>query len=188
MAKLSKTNYTYDGETFDIGSQEARVIYAASQDTELTTHYKVPVVSITDATYAVTEAQSGTIFTLNKADGIVVTLPAATAGLKYEFYVETALTSNNYTVNAASSADTLTGMLRGIDIATLGTHIDNNDAVITTGVSIPAAADHQLVTNKTTTGGLAGSHWVYTCITDSKWQVSGTNICSSGATLATPFT
>ena len=150
--------------------------------------YKNKVVSITDATYTVKEEQSSTIFTLNRAAGIVVTLPAAKAGLRYEFYVETALTSNNYTVNAASSADTLTGFLRLIDIATLGSHIDNNDNVITTGVSIPAAADHQLVTNKTTTGGLAGSHWVYTCITSALWQVSGTNICSSGATLGTPFT
>ena len=149
---------------------------------------KVPVESITAATYSVTEAQSGTIFTLNRAAGIVVTLPAATPGLRYEFYVETALTSYNYTVNAASSADTLTGVLQLIDIAILDSHVDLNDNVITTGFSFPAAADHQLVTNKTTTGGLAGSHWIYTCITDSKWQISGTNICSSGATLATPFT
>ena len=149
---------------------------------------KVPVESITAATYSVTEAQSGTIFTLNRAAGVVVTLPAATPGLRYEFYVETALTSNNYTVNAASSADTLTGVLQLIDIAILDSHVDLNDNVITTGFSFPAAADHQLVTNKTTTGGLAGSHWIYTCITDSKWQISGTNICSSGATLATPFT
>ena len=69
------------------------------------------VTSITDSTYSVTEAQSGTIFTLNRAAGIVVTLPAAVAGLEYEFYVETALTSNNYTVNAASSGDALTGLL-----------------------------------------------------------------------------
>ena len=149
---------------------------------------KVPVESITAATYSVTEAQSGTIFTLNRAAGIVVTLPAATPGLRYEFYVETALTSNAYTVNAASASDTLTGVLQLIDIAILGSHVDLNDNVITTGFSVPAAADHQLVTNKTTTGGLAGSHWIYTCITDSKWQISGTNICSSGATLATPFT
>ena len=133
---------------------------------------KVPVESITAATYSVTEAQSGTIFTLNRAAGIVVTLPAATPGLRYEFYVETALTSNNYTVNAASSADTLTGVLQLIDIAILDSHVDLNDNVITTGFSFPAAADHQLVTNKTTTGGLAGSHWIYTCITDSKWQIS----------------
>jgi hypothetical protein len=179
---------TFEGLKYTLDDRDRVAAHVAVKDTSSATLYKVPVVSITDSTYSVTTEQSGTIFTLNRAAGIVVTLPAAAIGLKYEFYVETALTSNNYTVNAASDADTLTGMLRGIDIATLGSHIDNNDNVITTGVSIPAAADHQLVTNKTTTGGLAGSHWIYTCITDALWQVSGTNICSSGATLATPFT
>ena len=146
------------------------------------------VTSITDSTYSVTEAQSGTIFTLNRAAGIVVTLPAAVAGLEYEFYVETALTSNNYTVNAASSGDTLTGLLVSWDIADLGSATLLNENVATVGFSVPAAADHQLVTNKTTTGGLAGSHWKYTCITDELWQVSGTNIVSSAASIATPFT
>ena len=35
-----------------------------------------PVTSITDATYTPTTAQSGTIFSLNRAAGITVTLPA----------------------------------------------------------------------------------------------------------------
>ena len=146
------------------------------------------IVSITAATYAVTRGQSGTIFTLNKADGIVVTLPAAEAGLEYEFYVETALTSNNYTVNAAGTGDTLTGWLFSWDIADLGTATLLNENVATVGFSVPAAADHQLVTNKTTTGGLKGSHWKYTCITDALWSVTGYNVVSSGAAIATPFT
>ena len=29
MAKLSKTKVTYDGETFELGSEEARIIYTA---------------------------------------------------------------------------------------------------------------------------------------------------------------
>ena len=146
------------------------------------------VTSLTAATKTVTAAETGTIFTLNKADGIVVTLPAATAGLEYEFYVETALTSNAYTVNAASSADTLTGYILSWDIADLGSATLLNENVATIGFSVPAAGDHQLVTNKTTTGGLAGSHWVYTCITDALWSVTGYNVVSSGATIATPFT
>lgn len=158
------------------------------KDAEYLNYFRRPVVSLTAATKTVSITETGTIFTLNRAAGVVVTLPAAEAGLVYDFYVETALTSNNYTVNAASASDTLTGFIRLVDIAVIGSHIDNNDNVITTGVSIPAAADHQLVTNKTTTGGLAGSHWRYVCITDALWSVSGVNICSSGATLATPFT
>ena len=179
---------TFEGNTYNLGNKDRVAAFTALKETGEPTSYKLPVQTITTATYAPTTAQSGTIFTLNRAAGIVVTLPAAAVGLVYEFYVETALTSNNYSVVAASSSDTLTGAVRLIDIAVIGSHIDNNDNVITTGVSIPAAADHQLVTNKTTTGGLAGSHWVYTCVSDALWQVSGTNICSSGATLATPFT
>ena len=176
-----KKQITFEGTTYNLDERD-RVAAATAQQSTLN------VQSLTTATYTVTAEQSGTIFTFNRAAGVVVTLPAASVGLNFEFYVETALTSNNYTINAASTADTLTGFIRGIDIATLGSHIDNNDNVITTGVSIPAAADHQIVTNKTTTGGLAGSYYRYRCVSDALWAVSGVNICSSGATLATPFT
>ena len=172
---------TFEGQTYHLDNKDRVAARAAQVAT-------VPVTSITAATYSVAGSESGTIFTLNRAAGIVVTLPAAVAGLRYEFYVETALTSNNYTVNAASTADTLTGFLRLIDIAVIGSHIDNNDNVITTGVSIPAAADHQIVTNKTTTGGLKGSYYRYSCVSAAVWHVSGYNFCASGATLATPFT
>ena len=43
------------------------------------------VVSITDATYSVESTQSGAVFTLNRAAGIVVTLPTAAAGIHYTF-------------------------------------------------------------------------------------------------------
>ena len=146
-----------------------------------------PVVSLTSATKSVSVEESGTIFTLNRAAGVTVTLPAAEAGLYYDFYVETALNSNAYAVNAASSADKYTGKMMMIDIATKNSHIDLNDNVATIGWSVPHANDYQLSTNKTTTGGLAGSHWRFWCITDGLWSVDGTNICSSGATIAIPF-
>ena len=47
------------------------------------------VVSIEDATYSVESTQSGAVFTLNRAAGIVVTLPTAAAGLHYTFIVGT---------------------------------------------------------------------------------------------------
>ena len=102
--------------------------------------------------------------------------------------MKTALTSNAYTVNADSSSDTLTGMVMSWDIADVGTMTKMNESVATVGWSNPAAADHQFVTNKTTTGGLAGTYLKYTCITDALWHVEGYTFCSSGATLATPFT
>ena len=65
--------------------------------------YKVPVVDITTATYTVGAEQSGTIFTLNKDDGITVTLPVPAAGLKFEFVVATAPTTSVTIVTNASA-------------------------------------------------------------------------------------
>ena len=165
------------------------VLNANSGSVGLIPAQKKNVVEISsDATYSASPEQSGSIFIFAKADGIVLTLPPAKAGLVYEFYVKTALTSNAYTVNADSSSDTLTGMVMSWDIADVGTMTKMNESVATVGWSNPAAADHQFVTNKTTTGGLAGTYLKYTCITDALWHVEGYTFCSSGATLATPFT
>ena len=165
------------------------VLNANSGSVGLIPAQKKNVVEISsDATYSASPEQSGSIFIFAKADGIVATLPPAKAGLVYEFYVKTALTSNNYTVNADSSSDTLTGMVMSWDIADVGTMTKMNENVATVGWSNPAAADHQLVTNKTTTGGLKGSYYRYRCVSDALWHVSGFNFCSPGATLATPFT
>ena len=78
------------------------------------TTIKAAVTSITDSTKTVTAAESGTIFTLNRAAGITVTLPAAAAGLTYEFHVGTTFTGTMQ-IDAASSADTLQGMITIID-------------------------------------------------------------------------
>ena len=145
---------------------------------------KLPVVSITTATYAVTAAQSGTVFTLNKADGIVVTLPAAAAGLVYEFHVGTTVTSNALTINAASDADTLQGTIVMSDKDDLDVKATNADA--TTAFAKPAADDHQLSMDGATKGGFLGTHVVYKCITDAIWSVSGSVI--SNGNCATPFT
>ena len=176
-----KKQITFEGLTYNLDNRD-RVAAAAAQQSTLN------VQSLTTATYTVSADQSGTIFTFNRAAGVVVTLPAAAVGLNFEFYVETALTSNNYTINAASTADTLTGMVVVQDIADIGSVTLLNEGVTTIGFDVPAAADHQIVTNKTTTGGLKGSYWRYRCVSDALWSVSGLNIVSSGASIATSFT
>ena len=72
---------------------------------------KVPVVSITTATYPVSAGQTGTLFALNKADGITVTLPAPAAGLNFDFVVATAPTSNTTTIVTTSSANIIHGQI-----------------------------------------------------------------------------
>ena len=88
------------------------------------TTQKTVVTSITDSTKTVTAAESGTIFSLNRAAGITVTLPAA--------------------------------------------------------------ADHQIVADGDTKGRFIGGMIKYVCITDSKWVVTG--YLFGDGTAATPFT
>ena len=143
---------------------------------------KSPVESVTASTKAVTTAESGTIFTLNRAAGITVTLPAAEAGLEYEFHVGTTFTGT-LTINAASASDTLQGRISMGPGLTLN---DADDNVENHGYASPAAADHQYVADADTKGRHIGTMLKYTCIDDSKWVVTGHAI-SVGA-IVTPFT
>ena len=147
------------------------------------TTMKQAVTSITDSTKLVTAEESGTIFTLNRAGGITVTLPTAAAGLMYEFHIGTTFTGT-LTINADSSSDTLQGVLTMVD--TDITVNDLDDGVENCGFAKPAVADHQIVMDADTKGRLLGGMIKYVCITDSKWVVSGHTI-GDGA-IATPFT
>ena len=143
--------------------------------------YRQPVVTSTAATLAPTVAQSGTIFLLSGASACTVTLPAAEAGLVYEFHVITTKTGT-LTINAASSADTLEGLvILGPSLTVTRTNAGN-----TTAFAGPAAADHQYVADADTKGRMLGTHIVYKCCSASIWSVSGLGV-TSGAT-ATPFT
>ncbi len=149
------------------------------------TTIKAAITSITDSTKTVTAAESGTIFSLNRAGGITVTLPAAAAGLTYEFHVGTTFTGT-MTINAASSADTLQGMVTLIDKDEVGGLAALNENIDTLAFAAPAAADHQIVADADTKGRFIGGMIMYTCITDSKWVVTG-HLFGDG-TAATPFT
>ena len=149
------------------------------------TTIKAAITSITDSTKTVTAAESGTIFSLNRAGGITVTLPAAAAGLTYEFHVGTTFTGT-MTINAASSADTLQGMVTLIDKDEVGGLAALNENIDTLAFAAPAAADHQIVADADTKGRFIGGMIKYTCITASKWVVTG-HLFGDG-TAATPFT
>lgn len=131
------------------------------------------LVDCTDSTLSATAAlHANKIVTLNRAAGIVVTLPEATGtGNKYTFVVGTTLTSNAYTI-AALTTDTMVG---GVGIAT--------DIA---GVTVQAGGtDDKLSMNATTTGGVVGSVVHCTDIADTLWLVEG-QLVSTG-TEADPF-
>ena len=64
--------------------------------------------SITSATKSVESTDSGTVYTLNRAAGIVVTLPTAAAGINYTFIVGTTFTGAGQ-ITADNASDLLSG-------------------------------------------------------------------------------
>ena len=121
-----------------------------------------PVVNVADATYDVEDHQSGSIFTLNRAGGMTITLPSAEAGQVFEFHIGAVYMGTGLTLN------------------------DSDDNVENHGYASPAAADHQYVADADTKGRMIGTYLKYICVSDSKWLVSGFAITSGG--IATPWT
>ncbi len=130
------------------------------------------VTSITDATYTPTTAQSGTIFSLNRAAGVTVTLPAAAAGLFYEFHIGTTFTGS-FILQGASSSDTFQGMVFQLDKDELGSVVALNEDIDTAGWNIPAAADYRLTMDADTDGRFIGGHIRCVAITDAIWLLNG---------------
>ena len=71
------------------------------------------VSSITSATKSVESTDSGTVYTLNRAAGIVVTLPTAAAGLHYTFIVGTTFTGAGQ-INTDNASDYFLVLLRSL--------------------------------------------------------------------------
>ena len=67
------------------------------------------VSSITSATKSVESTDSGTVYTLNRAAGIVVTLPTAAAGINYTFIVGTTFTGAGQ-INTDNASDLFSGL------------------------------------------------------------------------------
>ena len=103
------------------------------------------VSSITSATKSVESTDSGTVFTLNRAAGIVVTLPTAVAGLNYTFIVGTTFTGAGQ-ITADNASDLLSGFAYVFDPATA---TDNNtfipDASDDVTIDLGSAAQGWLV-------------------------------------------
>lgn len=145
------------------------------------TYYKRKIVNVTTATFTPTAGQSGALFTLNRAGGMTITLPAAVAGYTYEFHVGTTFTGT-FQINTAGVGDTLQGAVH------MGTGLTLNDAddnVENWGYASPAAAHYQYIANADTKGRFLGTRIKYTAITDAIWMVEGFAITSGG--IATPW-
>ena len=133
------------------------------------------VSSITDATKSVESTDSGTVFTLNRAAGIVVTLPTAVAGLHYTFIVGTTFTGAGQ-ITADNASDLLSGFATIFDPATA---TDNN-------TFIPDASDDVTIDlGAATQGWLVGGVIRLVATSAAIWHCEA--FLHGDGSLATPF-
>lgn len=130
----------------------------------------------TGATLALTAAQSGAEIYLDKADGVVVTLPASSVGLTYKFFAVTSVTSNAYKLSTATQGtEFFDGTINSLQDAAVASAVFTGDGSTHDNFSM----------NGTTTGGLVGTQLRVTCSAANKWTVTG--FVRASGTEATPF-
>ena len=133
------------------------------------------VTDITAATYSVESTQSGAVFTLNRAAGIVVTLPTAAAGLHYTFIVGTTVTGAGQ-INTDNASDLFSGFAQLFDPATAGD----------TNTFIPDASDDDTIDlGSAAQGWLVGGIIRLKATTAAVWHCEA--FLHGDGTLATPF-
>ena len=151
-------------------------ILATSAEINRAAKLSTRIVNVTAATLAVTlAAHDGKIITLNKVDGIAVTLPAAAGtGMKLQFILGTTITSVGTTIKVANSSDTMTG-----------TAIIAQDAGDTVAMFETLAASDTITMNGTTTAGIKGDSIELIDIATNLWWVR--MVGSATGTEASPF-
>lgn len=92
--------------------------------------YEMEPISVTTATFTLTDAHSGTTLFLNRAGGIAFTLPAPDAGLTYDFVIGTANTSD-CTISSNGGANIIVVSVNELETDTTedGPWDDNADVV-----------------------------------------------------------
>ena len=129
-------------------------------------------------TYTLSPDESGALCVHGAAGGAAWTLPAAEAGLWYEFLATVSVTSSDvYTITCATG-DFIAGVLVGGNLA-INSSGDPFTANGTTHLAISQ--------NGSTTGGLIGDNICLTAISGTLWVLTQAVSVGSG-TNATPFT
>jgi len=130
---------------------EPNAVTAAKLDNNAVS--KAPLV-LNTAAITLNSGFSGIPLILDKVDGIVVTLPAATGtGDTYKFYVKTAVTSNVYKIQVANGTDIMSGVAFGSDDET---PLSGTPTAIDMWVA--GASDDTFTMDGSTKGGKKGNH------------------------------
>lgn len=138
------------------------------------------IISGSGATASLSEFDSGSLVLMDRAAGIVFTLPAACAiGTNYTFAVTTSVTSNAYKVITGAGTELLIGGYESID-----TDSSNAVAVFTANGSSHVALN-MTAASSNALGGLLGTQVTFTKLTSTQWEVTGIVMCAG--TPATAF-
>jgi hypothetical protein len=125
------------------------------------------LVTLNAATATLTQAQDGATVELHRAAGIVVTLPSAVIGTKYNFIVRTECTSNDLQFNCASGDSfSTTSYICQKDRSSAG--VENVLKRATSGNTRLNAPGHG--TNKT---AMVGTWFKLVCVAANTWHVEG---------------
>lgn len=135
------------------------------------------IISGSGATVTLTGAQSGSTVLMDRAAGIVFTLPTPVVGRSFSFLVSTTVTSNSYKV----ITDAGTTFIAGSILAS----VDNtaNKSWVGNGTTHLAVTQSSASTNAT--GGIVGSYIRFVCVSSTLWDVYGLTV--AGGTPTTPF-
>lgn len=120
--------------------------------------------------------ESGALCLMDRAAGVVYTLPAPAIGLEYEFLVSVSVTSNAHKIITKTiTTDFLLGAVTMVTIATA-----TPAGFAANGTTIVA-----LSANGSTTGGLIGETYKVRAISSTQWAISG--VCVGSGIIVTPF-
>lgn len=145
------------------------------------TSIKTPIYTVTGATLtsattpAISASTSGATYSLAKADGQTITLPACSAtniGIRYRFVITVTCTSVGYVINTTGT-DVFIGAINSLSSAGAAEIL----AASTTNKTITLDAS--------TKGGLIGGWVEVTCVSATQWHVSGLTLGTG--VIATPF-
>ena len=135
--------------------------------------------NVITAAATLTAAQSGSLCIMSDLTGTLYTLPAASVGLNFTFFVSVTNTSGAHKVITPASVF----LVGAIDYGVLDTTPAANPGPKFT--SADGTTIRSISMNGTTTGGLFGTAFTVVCISSTQWAIQGQVIASG--TISTPF-
>jgi hypothetical protein len=144
-----------------------------------TVNTKRKVISGSGATATLAQGDSGSLVLMDRAAGIVFTLPAPKVGTFYDFVVTVSVTTNAYKIITDAGTTFLIGSVVGLDT-------DSSNAVAAyTADGSTILSVNMTAASTNAKGGLIGTRLRFECVSTTLWQVSG--IVHGAGTVTTPM-